>query len=642
MGTTSDKLSYLSTTKDKLKTAINYTGANITNDTFRSYPEKLYNAYIDILNKGTQELFDSLPKVQETGTSITLNNTKEAPMKLDLKGNTYQDGEPTPTNPIDIHNVSGDNTINIFSDNIFDSSFNNTTHNNISISYNDGVITLNGTANASSGVFLNDILNIILPKGTFTLILQYISGSNTGTCRIALGDSSLSITSDNEHRYFSFVIPNNNTSNIVQTIDNTKNKIIEKWGIYINNAITFNNYKFRLYIMKGTYTSSNIPEYKPYQEVQSQLISLGVDMPSGYTRLDYIESSGTQYIDTGYVVNSNTTISLKGGQSTGSGGLLGVRNNDNTNVLFIASGSNKITLYYGRSVPLASSETTGIVDNNITLTPTQFYLNKTLIGTYSPTYQNLNLCLFALNTNGVINAYSSSRIYYLKISENGVLVRNLIPCKRNSDSAIGMLDLKHNVFYENQGTGTFTYGTEYVNGIELCIIGDHQDYIYKDSDKWYKYSEVEKISGNVNWIVSNIASNNRAVIPLEDIGYGKCASGYSLSQCLSNYFISTSQSEQSSSATINTISANNDNVYIKFDSTINTKELAKAELDSMTYLTIYYPLATPKNTEITDTTLIGQFNNLEQIKSKKNQTNINQENNDLPFIITASAIKEYE
>lgn len=45
---------------------------------------------------------------------MDLDNTADAPMQIALKGNTSQEGTPTPDNPIDIQVVSGDNTINIY------------------------------------------------------------------------------------------------------------------------------------------------------------------------------------------------------------------------------------------------------------------------------------------------------------------------------------------------------------------------------------------------------------------------------------------------------------------------------------------------------------------------------------------------
>ena len=59
-------------------------------------------------------------------------------------------------------------------------------------------------------------------------------------------------------------------------------------------------------------------------------------------------------------------------------------------------------------------------------------------------------------------------------------------------------------------------------------------------------------------------------------------------------------------------------------------------------IVFHYLLATPTNTEITYQPLIDQLNLLEKAMSKDGQTNISQVNNDLPFIISASALKEWQ
>jgi hypothetical protein len=56
----------------------------------------------------------------QTGAEFTLNNTVKRKFNIfDLKGNTFQNGEPTPEAPIPIHNVSGNNTIKIQNKNLF-------------------------------------------------------------------------------------------------------------------------------------------------------------------------------------------------------------------------------------------------------------------------------------------------------------------------------------------------------------------------------------------------------------------------------------------------------------------------------------------------------------------------------------------
>jgi hypothetical protein len=92
MGTTAEKLTYLNTTKGKIKDSINLTGAGITNnDTFRSYAVKLRDGLVQVLNDNGEALYNNFPKVSGSGSEITLENTLEAPMKNGtIDGDTYQ------------------------------------------------------------------------------------------------------------------------------------------------------------------------------------------------------------------------------------------------------------------------------------------------------------------------------------------------------------------------------------------------------------------------------------------------------------------------------------------------------------------------------------------------------------------------
>lgn len=121
MGTTSEKLQYLATTKTLLKNKINITGANITTDTFRQYPTKLQNALLECWNNEGEPIFTNWgTKVNGEGTNVKLDNTINARMKLTPKGNTTQNGTPTPSSPINVNVVSGDNEVVVCGKNLFD------------------------------------------------------------------------------------------------------------------------------------------------------------------------------------------------------------------------------------------------------------------------------------------------------------------------------------------------------------------------------------------------------------------------------------------------------------------------------------------------------------------------------------------
>lgn len=52
------------------------------------------------------------------------------------------------------------------------------------------------------------------------------------------------------------------------------------------------------------------------------------------------------------------------------------------------------------------------------------------------------------------------KVYRLKLYENNALVREYVPCYRVSDNEIGLYELVNNVFYPNNGTGTFNKGND--------------------------------------------------------------------------------------------------------------------------------------------------------------------------------------
>ena len=78
-------------------------------------------------------------------------------------------------------------------------------------------------------------------------------------------------------------------------------------------------------------------------------------------------------------------------------------------------------------------------------------------------YANSNInsfqhLLFAYRTDRYL---FNGKIYYFKwLNSNNELVLDLVPCYRKSDNEIGMYDLVYDTFYTNQGSGTFTKGSD--------------------------------------------------------------------------------------------------------------------------------------------------------------------------------------
>ena len=178
----SDKITYLATTKAQLKTMISYgLETPLSDETFREYVSALKQALINSMSDTNNITWNNLPKVVGSGTSITLNNTLEAPMKIDLKGNTQQNGTPTPDSPVDIKSVTGNQVISVYGKNLFDLDWVvYRTTNGITATKGEDCIILNGTATSTAYInitFPSNITNIIdtTPHTWFCKTTQSIS-----------------------------------------------------------------------------------------------------------------------------------------------------------------------------------------------------------------------------------------------------------------------------------------------------------------------------------------------------------------------------------------------------------------------------------------------------------------------------------
>lgn len=119
MGTIADKLTYLGETKSILKDTINMSNANITNSTtFRNYATQLKEGYIDILNNGTDTLYNNFTHLTGKGMTLSFTPTYQAPMKITCYGSTSQASTPTPSSPVDVVNTTGNQSIEICKTNL--------------------------------------------------------------------------------------------------------------------------------------------------------------------------------------------------------------------------------------------------------------------------------------------------------------------------------------------------------------------------------------------------------------------------------------------------------------------------------------------------------------------------------------------
>lgn len=228
---------------------------------------------------------------------------------------------------------------------------------------------------------------------------------------------------------------------------------------------------YDIQVYEGSYTAATMPQYEPYGYRIPILINPPI-LPSGYTKLEYIEAMGTQYIDTGVVPTVNTQVDYKVRFAEGaadSSPLISARTGSSSSNRFIPIGYASPSVNYRTTlgtVNLTGNEINFSIDYTGSFQPQN---NVSIINGvsfeltghgYTKTNNN-NLYLFATSGYGSNLYLSKGRMYYCQIYGNGTLIRNFIPAKRNSDGEIGMYDTVNNVFYTNADSGdNFGAGAE--------------------------------------------------------------------------------------------------------------------------------------------------------------------------------------
>ena len=174
-----------------------------------------------------------------------------------------------------------------------------------------------------------------------------------------------------------------------------------------------------------------------------------------YTPLEYIQSTGTQYIDTGYKANNNTRIIMDFEYNSGDV-VFGAYDTNGANGFGCQYVNSKWYQYYGTSSAVTTADaaagTRYVVDYN----KNQAYVDDILVRTATAnTFQgNNNIILSALQNAGYVAFFTSLKIYYCKIYDNDTLVRDMIPAKDEVGNA-GLYDKIEGKLYYNAGTGVF-------------------------------------------------------------------------------------------------------------------------------------------------------------------------------------------
>lgn len=189
-----------------------------------------------------------------------------------------------------------------------------------------------------------------------------------------------------------------------------------------------------------------------------------MSLPSEYSKLSYIQSSGAQYIDTEFYPTNLTRVVIDAQNNTYSNtvcAFFGTRRENSPSAddsfLIYQTGENTLRSdYYGDSKTLTLGTTTSsrlTIDKNQNITIVDS-INATNTAKVQKT-SYYPLFLFACNTAGSATQRSVMKLYSCKIYDDGKLVRDFIPCS-NTSGMIGLWDDVNSAFYTNAGSGSFT------------------------------------------------------------------------------------------------------------------------------------------------------------------------------------------
>lgn len=194
-----------------------------------------------------------------------------------------------------------------------------------------------------------------------------------------------------------------------------------------------------------------------------------LDMMIPYTRIEYIESTGTQYIDTGYIQTSeNMKIECEFNITTRVNGssLFGAQAGTDSNLQFpmvVYTDTSTYDVYVGTSHKVMSMTMNPGTDYKLICEANNGTITTDLNGTQTnATYsggldKSLHMTIFGNNINGTLSPnLSAMKLKSFRIYDNGNLVRDFIPVLDRGGVAC-LYDMVTEKFFYNSGTGTFGF-----------------------------------------------------------------------------------------------------------------------------------------------------------------------------------------
>lgn len=282
---------------------------------------------------------------------------------------------------------------------------------------------------------------------------------------------------------------------------------------YISAAQTRNYTKENYMVVKGsTVPTAYYPYFSP-TKVMSSLKAYGGTVQEiapklwgRYKPVEYIESTGTQYIDTGFTPDNNTRVvcRYKCNDTSTTNNLFGARSQTTTRAFTYGienTGKKRVgwnTATTGYTAEDTNWHTVDMDGKNLVVKVDGSVLTNLTSATFTAPTTMLVLGIHA--TSGFDVYFAKYQVANTIIYDNGTLIHNFLPVLDSQTNTYGMFDTVTETFYGNSGTGSFTAGPEikpvdYIeNTANSCI--NTGIYLSGDHHKAEVRYQADAVSGN--------------------------------------------------------------------------------------------------------------------------------------------------
>ena len=510
--------------------------------------------------------------ITEEGTDLTLEYTSvDEAITTEIKGNTEQDT----TTGSQLFNITGIETREI---NGITASRNSTT----------GEIILNGTASANA-IFSTNNATGTIASGTIISM-----GANNSSTMPSGGQIRLQST-DGNTQYAICDLSSANAKN--QNV--TLSKEVNSFQIRVPSGAVLNNFRMKPMLNTG----ATLKDWELYTG--------GIASPNP----DYPQEVEVVTGDNEIVVSNNNLV-------------------DFSTIIYSSANDATITRENGEYTIVNGSSQWGSVrfyQPALNLKPNTTYTFSARVKSTTSTVGSRSYCdalMRSTDTQWGNYAFTNEKTYVTFTTPSEIpstAYIALYPSQANATAVFTDIQIEKGStateFIEHQEQDyPISLGT-----IELCKIGDYQDYLYKNNGNWYKHSVIGKVvlNGSENWDINTSYTHNVFYSYLDN--YARITNKKTI---YSNYYLGVPNTagivdfgnNYNNAIGVRTANDTVKNVYISNDNITSSNDF-KTWLSTHN-TSVYYVLATPTDTQITDATLLGQLEALAGATTYDTTTNI--------------------